>query len=258
MLKILTIIGRLTLQFLTQVGCLFIFAIEALRSIISPPFYPRIIVQQMIRIGFFSLPVVALTSFFTGGVLALQVYYGGDGFNSEDIVASIVTLGITRELGPVLCGLMVAGRISSAIAAEIGTMRVTEQIDALSTLSTDPYKYLIAPRLIAAIIWLPILTLFADIIGIMGGWVVSTQTLNFNASVYIHNTINFLQVSDITSGLIKAMVFGFIIALMGCFCGYYSSGGAQGVGKSTTNAVVIASISILSMNYLITSLFFTN
>jgi len=212
----------------------------------------------MIRIGYFSLPVVALTSFFTGGVLALQIYYGGNQFNSEAIVSSIVALGITRELGPVLGGLMVAGRVSAAIAAEIGTMRVTEQIDALTTLSTEPFKYLVAPRVIAAVLSMPLLALVADIIGIMGGFVVGTQSLGFNPAIYMQLTIDFITPDDITSGLIKAAVFGFIIAIMGCYNGYHSAGGAQGVGRATTNAVVSASILILSANYLMTSLLFSS
>ena len=214
--------------------------------------------QQVMRIGYYSLPVVALTSFFTGGVLALQIYYGGNQFNSESIVASIVALGITRELGPVLAGLMVAGRVSAAIAAEIGTMRVTEQIDALTTLSTDPFKYLVAPRLIAATICMPILAFVADVIGIFGGYSVGTQSLGFNSAIYVQKTYNFLELGDITSGLIKAAAFGFIIALLGCYHGYNSSGGAQGVGRATTNAVVSASILILAANYLMTSLLFAS
>ena len=212
----------------------------------------------MMRIGYFSLPVVALTAFFTGGVLALQIYYGGNEFNSESIVASIVALGITRELGPVLAGLMVAGRVSAAIAAELGTMRVTEQIDALVTLSTNPYKYLVVPRLVAAILTLPALVLIADIIGVMGGYIVGVETLNFNSGAYIQNTTDFLKLDDVTSGLIKSAIFGFIIALMGCFHGFNSRGGAQGVGRATTNAVVTASILILASNYLMTSFFFSS
>ncbi|MDD9798258.1 MAG: ABC transporter permease [Alphaproteobacteria bacterium] len=251
-------IGHYTLGFLTHTGRLCVFMAQAVLAMCQPPFYFRLIGQQILRIGYFSLPVVALTSFFTGGVLALQIYYGGNEFNSETIVASIVALGITRELGPVLGGLMVAGRVSSAIAAEIGTMRVTEQIDALTTLSTNPFKYLVAPRLLAAILCLPVLVLLADIIGVMGGFIVGTQTLDFNAATYIQRTIDFLEFDDINSGLIKSAVFGFIIAIMGCYNGYYSAGGAQGVGRATTNAVVSASILILSANYIMTSLFFSS
>ena len=148
-------IGRFFLGFFSQTGLLTLFIVQAVKALVSPPVYVRLIGQQIMRIGYYSLPVVALTSFFTGGALAIQIYYGGNQFNSEAIVSSIVALGITRELGPVLGGLMVAGRVSAAIAAEIGTMRVTEQIDALTTLSTDPFKYLVAPRVIAATLCMP-------------------------------------------------------------------------------------------------------
>lgn len=251
-------IGRFFLGFFTQTGKLAHFTVQALMALVTPPVYFRMIGQQMLRIGYFSLPVVALTSFFTGGALAIQIYNGDSQFNSESIVSSIVALGITRELGPVLGGLMVAGRVSAAIAAEIGTMRVTEQIDALTTLSTDPFKYLVAPRLLAATFCLPLLALVADIIGIFGGFVVGTQSFGFNAAIYVQSTYNFLELSDVTSGLIKAGVFGFIIALMGCYHGYNSNGGAQGVGRATTNAVVAASILILAANYLMTSLLFSS
>jgi len=257
-LNFLAIIGRVVLALLAEIGRLSLFIWQSVSHIFRPPFFWRLVAQQMMRIGYFSLPVVALTAFFTGGALALQIYYGGNEFNSESIVATIVALGITRELGPVLGGLMVAGRVSAAIAAELGTMRVTEQIDALTTLSTNPYKYLVVPRVVAAVLTLPLLVFVADIIGIMGGFVVGTTTLDFNAGVYIKNTVDFLKFDDVMSGLIKAGVFGFIIAIMGCFHGFHSKGGAQGVGRATTNAVVSASILILAANYVMTSLLFAN
>jgi len=257
-LNFLATIGHAVLSTFGEAGRLALFTWASLIHAVSLPLHMRLIGIQMLRIGYFSLPVVALTAFFTGGVLALQIYYGGNQFNSESIVATIVALGITRELGPVLAGLMVAGRVSAAIAAELGTMRVTEQIDALTTLSTNPYKYLVVPRLLAALITLPVLVLIADIIGVMGGYVVGVQSLDFNSGVYLKNTADFLELDDITSGLIKSSVFGFIIALMGCFHGFNSHGGAQGVGRATTNAVVTASILILASNYIMTSLFFTS
>lgn len=257
-MNVFAIIGRVVLSTLAEIGALSRFVWNAVTHIVRPPFFWRLIAHQMLRIGYFSLPVVALTAFFTGGALALQIYYGGNSFNSESIVATIVALGITRELGPVLGGLMVAGRVSAAIAAELGTMRVTEQIDALTTLSTNPYKYLVVPRVVAAVITLPALVFVADIIGVMGGFVVGTQALDFNAGVYIKNTVDFLKYDDVVSGLIKAAVFGFIIATMGCFHGFNSKGGAQGVGRATTNAVVTASILILAANYVMTSLLFAN
>jgi phospholipid/cholesterol/gamma-HCH transport system permease protein len=210
----------------------------------------------MINIGYYSLPVVGLTAIFSGMVLALQSYTGFARFNAESAIANVVVLSITRELGPVLAGLMVAGRIGASMAAEIGTMRVTEQIDALTTLSTNPYKYLIAPRLIAGLLMLPLLVLVADIIGVFGGYLVGVYKLGFNPSVYMSNTVDFLEPLDVISGLVKAAAFGFIIALMGCYHGFRSQGGAQGVGSATTNAVVSASILILTFNYIITELFF--
>jgi phospholipid/cholesterol/gamma-HCH transport system permease protein len=249
-------LGRTVLALFAEVGRSSLFLKDALVQGMTPHFYWRQILMQMMRIGYFSLPVVGLTAFFTGGVLALQIYIGSSRFNAENLVSSIVALGITRELGPVLAGLMVAGRVAAAIAAELGTMRVTEQIDALSTLSTNPYKYLVGPRLIAGVITLPLLVVIADTIGIMGGYIVGTKSLGFNGAAYIKNTVDFLEVGDVTSGLIKAAVFGFIIALMGCYHGFNSKGGAQGVGRATTNAVVSASILILAANYAMTSLLF--
>ncbi len=250
-------IGRVVLHLFAETGRLVFFIKDAVFIGLSPRWYPRQILLQMIRMGYNSLPVVGLTAFFTGGVLALQIYIGGTRFNAESLVASIVALGITRELGPVLAGLMVAGRVAAAIAAELGTMRVTEQIDALVTLSTNPYRYLVGPRILAGVITLPLLVVIADIIGIMGGYIVGTQSLGFNAGAYLKNTVDFLQVQDVTSGLVKSAVFGFIIALMGCYHGFHSRGGAQGVGRATTNAVVSSSILILAANYVLTSLLFT-
>jgi len=210
----------------------------------------------MIEIGYYSLPVVGLTAIFTGMVLALQSYTGFARFSAESAIPNVVIVSITRELGPVLAGLMVAGRVGAAIAAEIGTMRVTEQIDALDTLATNPFKYLIAPRLIAGLTMLPLLVLVADVIGVFGGYVVSIYKLGFNPATYMKNTLDFMEAQDVISGLVKASVFGFLITLMGCYHGYRSRGGAQGVGAATTNAVVSASILILCSNYFITELFF--
>lgn len=249
-------IGRAVLGLCQATGALTLFGASGVSHVFRPPFFLGEFGRQLLRIGWFSLPVVGMTALFTGAALALQIYAGGARFNAESVVPSIVAIGMTRELGPVLGGLMVAGRVSASVAAEIGTMRVTEQIDALTTLSTNPMKYLVAPRLLAATLALPALVFIGDVIGIMGGFLVGVGRLNFNASVYIANTVDFLEVSDVTSGLIKAAVFGFIIALMGCFQGYNSGRGAQGVGRATTNAVVSASILILASNYLLTEFFF--
>ena len=253
----LAVIGRVFLDFLAAIGRVSLFTFHGVRHVFAPPIYLRLTGKQMMVIGYFSLPVVGLTALFTGMVLALQIYLGSSRFNAESAVAWIVVLGITRELGPVLGGLMVAGRVASAMAAEIGTMRVTEQIDALTTLSTNPMKYLVAPRIIAGVATLPILILVADIIGVMGGYLVSTHKLGFNAATYIKNTVDFMQTLDVVSGLVKAGVFGFIIAVIGCYHGFNSKGGAQGVGRATTDAVVSASILILIANYFVTELFFS-
>ena len=241
---------------LQRIGAVVLFALEGVSHLFRPPFYGRIFLRHVVEIGYFSLPVVALTAIFTGMVLALQTYTGFARFNAEGAVANVVVLSITRELGPVIAGLMVAGRIGAAFAAEIGTMRVTDQIDALTTLSTNPMKYLVAPRLLAGTIALPFLVLIADILGVMGGWLIGTAKLGFSSAGYLRATLDFMQAMDVISGLVKASVFGFIIALMGCWCGYSSKGGAQGVGAAATSAVVTSSILILALDYIITEMFF--
>ena len=255
-MKALALIGQTVLGVLAAIGRIAIFGAETVSHLVRPPFYSREFLAALMNIGWLSLPVVGLTAVFTGGALALQIYAGGARFNAEAVVPSIVAIGMTRELGPVLGGLMVAGRVSASVAAEIGTMRVTEQIDALTTLSTNPMKYLVAPRLLAATLALPALVFVGDVIGVMGGFLVGVARLGFNPGVYLQNTADFLEISDVTSGLAKAAVFGFIIALTGCFSGYNSGRGAQGVGRATTNAVVSASVLILASNYLLTEFFF--
>ena len=244
------------MAFVAAAGRLVIFAGMALATAFSPPFYPRAMLRQMVDIGYFSLPVVGLTAIFTGMVLALQSYTGFSRFAAEGAVATVVVLSVTRELGPVIAGLMVAGRVGAAMAAEIGTMRVTDQIDALTTLSTNPLRYLVLPRLIAGLVTLPLLVVVADIIGVFGGYLVGVYRFGFNPSAYLARTQQYLETSDVISGLIKAAAFGFIVALMGCYHGYYSRGGAQGVGQATTAAVVSASILILFFDYAITQALF--
>ena len=256
-LLVLRSLGHAVISFLSAVGRLSAFTLNGVRHCFVPPFFFRHIGKQFIDIGYYSLPVVGLTALFTGMVLALQSYTGFSRFNAESAVASVVVLSITRELAPVLAGLMVAGRIGASIAAEIGTMRVTEQIDALVTLSTNPFKYLVAPRLISGVLMLPILVLIADVIGVLGGYLVSVYTIGFQPQSYLRQSWEFLQFMDVFSGLIKAAVFGFIVTLMGCYHGYHSGRGAQGVGAATTNAVVSASILILIFNYILTQVFFS-
>ena len=254
-LRGVTAIGRGTIEMMAAIGRIVNFAGRGLYAMVTPRWFPQQILRQLGAIGFLSLPVVGLTAWFTGAALALNIYSGGDRFNAEQVMAQIVGLGITRELGPVLAALMLAGRVSAAIASEIGAMRATEQIDAMVTLSTDPFRYLIAPRLLAAIIALPLLTLVADIIGVAGGWQVAIHLLGVSPKIYIANTASFLTAWDVESGLIKAAVFGFIVGLMGCYHGMNATGGARGVGRATTSAVVSSAILILAADYLITSLF---
>jgi phospholipid/cholesterol/gamma-HCH transport system permease protein len=255
--RFLSAIGRPVLAVLAAFGRVTLFAIEVVSHVFRPPFHFREFGHAVMQIGWFSLPVVGLTALFTGGALALQIYAGGSRFNAEAVVPSIVAIGMARELGPVLGGLMVAARVASSIAAEIGTMKVTEQVDALVTLSTNPLKYLVAPRLLAAVLVVPVLVGVGDSIGIMGGWLVGISRLGFNSSVYIKNTVDFLEFWDVGSGLVKGAVFGFIVALMGCYFGLTSGRGAQGVGEATKGAVVAASVLILAANYLLTGVFFS-
>ena len=249
---VLAQIGRPVLAVLAAFGRVTLFAVDTIRHLLIPPFYKREFAVALVQIGWFSLPVVGLTAFFTGGALALQIYSGGARFSAEAVVP------MARELGPVLGGLMVAARVASSIAAEIGTMKVTEQIDALVTLSTHPMKYLTVPRVLAATLAVPLLVAVGDSIGSLGGWLVGVSTLGFNASTYLKNTTDFLEFWDVASGLVKGAVFGFIVALMGCYFGMNSGRGAQGVGAATKAAVVAASVLILAANYVLTRMFFTS
>ncbi len=254
----LAALGRAALGLCRTVGAVAVFAADGLSHLIRPPLYWRMFGRAFIEFGYFSLPVVALTAIFSGMVIALQSFTGFSRFNAESAVASIVVLSVVRELGPVLAGLMVAGRVGAAMAAEIGTMRVTDQIDALGTLSTNPMKYLVTPRLLAGTLALPLLVVVADILGVAGGFLVATVKLGLNPVGYLHNTFSFMTTGDVVSGLAKAAVFGFLIALMGCYHGYNSRGGAEGVGAATTSAVVVASILILAGDYVLTELFFAH
>ena len=252
----LAALGRSALGLLAAIGRVTLFALSAVSHILRPPFYPREFLAALFNVGWFSLPVVGLTAFFTGGALALQTYAGGERFSAEAVVPQIVAIGIVRELGPVMVGLMLVARVTSSIAAEIATMKVTEQIDALITLSTHPMKYLTAPRVLAGLIMVPALVAVGDVIGIYGGFLVGTQTLGFAPATYIHNTWNFLTGADMVSSLVKGATFGFIATVMGCYHGFHSGRGAQGVGQATKGAVEAAAVLILSVNFLLTNMFF--
>ena len=256
-MRLLALIGKVSFYALAFIGRLFLFTLDSLRQMITPPFYVRSFGTALIQIGFLSLPVVGLTAFFTGGALALQIYAGGARFSAEAAVPQIVAIGMVRELGPVLVGLMVAARVTSSLAAEIATMKVTEQIDALVTLSTNPMKYLTAPRVFAATIVTPFLVAIGDTIGIMGGYFIGTERLGFASTAYLQNTMDFLETKDIASSLVKGAAFGFIAAIIGCFFGLNSDRGAMGVGRATKSAVVVASVLILAANFVLTEAFFS-
>lgn len=256
-ISLIALLGRTVLSMLASIGQVAIFTGQAVSHLFRPPFYPREFFNALIQIGWLSLPVVGLTALFTGGALALQIYAGGARFQAESVVPSIVAIGMVRELGPVLGGLMVAARVASSIAAEIATMKVTEQIDALVTLSTNPMKFLTLPRILAATLSVPVLVAVGDSIGILGGYLVGVTRLGFNPATYLANTVDYLQFWDVASGLIKGAAFGFIVALMGCYHGMNSGRGAQGVGRATKAAVVSASVLILAANFILTEAFFT-
>ena len=256
-MKPLSAIGRATLGLLAAIGRIAMFAGQTIGHMVRGPFYLRELAIAFLNIGWLSLPVVGLTSLFTGGALALQIYAGGARFNAEAVVPQIVAIGMVRELGPVLVGLMIAARVTSSIAAEIATMKVTEQIDALVTLSTHPMKYLTVPRVLAATIVVPALVAIGDIIGIFGGYAVATGTLGFNPAAYIRNTVDFLEMKDVISSLAKGAMFGFIAALMGCYYGINSGRGAQGVGRATKGSVEAAAVLILAANFVLTGVMFS-
>jgi len=229
---------------------------ESVYLAFKPPFKLGYIFKQMEFIGVNSVFVIILTGAFTGMVLALQSYYGFKKFGSEGLVGVTVALSMTRELGPVLTSLMVTGRAGSAMAAELGTMRVTEQIDALTVMALNPLKYLVTPRIVAAFVMVPVLTVIADFVGIIGGYLVGVKLLRINEGAYIDKMIKFVELNDIYNGLVKAAVFGIILSIVSCYKGFYTRGGAEGVGRSTTEAVVVSSVTILVTDYVLTSFMF--
>jgi phospholipid/cholesterol/gamma-HCH transport system permease protein len=256
MTALLERLGRISIRFFEQTGLWFRMLWRTFAWGIKRPYEVGEWFRQMVRVGVDSVPVVFLTTMFTGMVLALQTYTGFQRVHAENFVGSVVALAMLRELSPVLVGLMVTGRVGSSMAAEIGTMRVTEQIDALKALATDPVHYLFVPRVIAGIIMLPFLVILGDALGIYGGYLVSVKLLGANPLIYEQNTFNFLHLNDLWSGLIKSAFFGLILTLTGCVRGYYTTGGAEGVGKSTTNAVVSASLIILLVDFFLTKILF--
>ncbi|MEW6107570.1 MAG: ABC transporter permease [Nitrospirota bacterium] len=256
MIKLIEKLGRTIIAFSEGLGSILILFLLTVKQIALPPFEVRNTFKQMLEIGIKSLPVVIVTAIFTGMVFALQTYTGFKRFGAEALVGTVVALSMTRELGPVLTGLIVAGRAGAAMAAELGTMKVTEQIDALETLATNPVKYLIVPRFLSGLVMLPALSVCADIIGILGGYIVTVGLFGASSVVYWKRTWDFLEIDDIYNGLIKACFFGASIAMISCYKGFYTSGGAEGVGKATTGAVVLSSMTILISDYFLSSLLF--
>ncbi|MBP7797402.1 MAG: ABC transporter permease [Thermoanaerobaculaceae bacterium] len=249
-------VGRVTIGLVEEIGRFFYILYSTLYWSCRRPFDGREWLKQMVRVGVDSVPVVGLTSAFTGMVLALQTFRGFERFHAESFVASVVSLSLTRELAPVLTALMIAGRIGSALAAELGTMRVTEQIDALYAMATEPVHYLVVPRVAASTLMLPPLVAISNGLGIIGGWVVSVNLLGANPVVYWDRTFMYLDLNDVFSGLIKAAVFGLILSVTGCSKGFYTTGGAEGVGRSTTSAVVMGSVVILLSDFFLTKVLF--
>jgi len=255
-MKVVTAFGAMILRVCEEFGRFFVLLGRTMLWAVRPPYdFPEIF-KQMVRVGVDSIPVVFLTGLFTGMVIALQTFKGFARFHAESFVGSVVSLSVLRELAPVLAALMVTGRVGSAMAAELGTMRVTEQIDALVAFATEPIQYLIVPRVAAATVMLPLLVVMADAVGIGGGYLVAVDIMGGNPVAYLHNSFQFLQLNDMTSGLIKAACFGLIFSLIGCQKGYYTEGGAEGVGISTTRAVVAGSLSILLADFFLTKILF--
>ena len=255
-MRFLEAIGRALLRLLEELGRFFQMLWQAASWLVRPPYDVPEHFRQMVRVGVDSIPVVFLTTLFTGMVLALQTFNGFRRFHAESLVGSVVALSLTRELAPVLTALMVTGRVGSAMAAELGTMRVTEQIDALTALGTEPVQYLVVPRVAASVLMMPLLVILGDFVGMYGGYLVAVQLLGANPITYIENSFQFLEISDVTSGIVKAAVFGLIFSLLACVRGYYTEGGAEGVGRATTRAVVSGSLSVLFADFFLTKLLF--
>jgi phospholipid/cholesterol/gamma-HCH transport system permease protein len=256
LVRFIEFIGAVTEKPAQGLGRIILLFFSVVKSIFKPPFDIRNIIRQMLEVGVNSLPVILITAMFTGMVLALQTYTGFKRFGAEGLVGSVVALSMTRELGPVLSALMLTGRAGSAMAAELATMRVTEQIDALETLATDPIKYLIVPRFLSGVTMLPALVVVANILGILGGYYVAVVLFGMSSNSYMRTTWEYLQIEDIYSGLIKACFFGAVFTLICCYRGFNAKGGAEGVGKATTSAVVYSSMTVLISEYFLSAWLF--
>lgn len=248
-MKMISSLGRKVFVLIEHLGKMTIMLFDTIRYLLFNPPRPRVISEQMYKIGVLSLPVVLLTGAATGMIIAIQTYYQLHKLTMESVVGIIVGLSMTNELGPVLTALMVAGRVGAAMSAELGTMKVTEQIDALYTLATSPVKYLIVPRFVSAVLLIPLLTVFSIFIGIAGGYLIGVKMLGINSTFFMQNLRDFTDVSDLANGIIKSIFFALIIVLVGCYKGFTTQGGAEGVGKSTTESVVVSCITILIVDF---------
>jgi phospholipid/cholesterol/gamma-HCH transport system permease protein len=244
------------LSFLNSVGEATLIALKAIWFLFKKPPKLEHFVKQLAYIGAETLPVVAVTSFFSGGVIVVETYSTFHRFNAEHLLGVVVAISMARELGPVLTALMVVARVGSAMTAQIGTMKITEQIDALRVLAVNPIRYLVTPRLVASVISLPMLTIVADVIGIFGGWFVAVKLFGVNDYLFWQKIKDLVELSDFTGGLIKAAVFGFLIATVSCYFGFATKGGTEGVGRATTASVVTASMLVLISDYFLSALLF--
>jgi phospholipid/cholesterol/gamma-HCH transport system permease protein len=249
-------LGEKSLGFIRYIGEISILGVRSFVHVFIPPYKLKRVFEQMYKIGVASLPVVFLTSMFTGMVLALQSAYQLQQMSAQMYVSRLVAISMTRELGPVLTALVVAGRVGASITAEVGTMNVTEQIDALETLAENPIRYLVVPRLVALLAMLPILTVYSDILGILGGYIIGAGKLGITPTLYMNETYDALVYKDIFTGLLKSVVFAFIICIVACHEGFKTRGGAEGVGRSTTLSVVTSFILIIAADCLLTAIFY--
>ena len=247
-------IGRTILRALDEFGKYCYLTLQGIVWCFRPPFRIHLTFKQMEFVGVRSLSIIVISGTFTGMVFALQSGNAFALFGAEGFVGPTVVLALTLELSPVLSALMIAGRAGSAMAAEIGTMKVTEQVDALLAMAVDPVNYLVVPRIIASVVMLPIMCMVYNLVGTFGAWLVATRVLGYDEGVFIRNVEWYVDADDIFKGLIKAMVFGFIIATVGCFKGYYTTGGAEGVGRATTQSVVVSSVAVLISDYFLTDM----
>ncbi|MBF0183631.1 MAG: ABC transporter permease [Magnetococcales bacterium] len=253
MIPLIQHIGRYTIEFVLETGRMFLFLFTVIALAVRPPYRIHNLLKQIHFIGIRSLFVIVLTAIFAGMVLALQGYYTLTRFGAEGMLGPAVALSIIRELGPVLSGLMVTGRAGSALAAELGIMRIREQVDALEVMGISSLQYLVVPRILAGLISLPILTVIFDVIGILGGYLIAVQLLEMSSGVYFSGIESAVVMRDITTGLIKAVSFGLIVTWICTFKGYHAKRGAEGVSQATTSAVVLSSVLILVCDYFITS-----